>query len=237
MEFLISLKKRKEKRKKSNKMDSSYHDEDSHLLPRSEDCSARLEHPDDSRRSSSAVVNRHRRAQHSSVTMRRDSEPSREQTEDSPRGQGHQSLSRSWNGFPGNGCVYARHDHDTVSKSVTSIRHPIDSPDNSNVMPKTPLDKADGDDVGDASRRRLQRRLMTSVVLALLCYIMGMMSLLPLQSQYLFRRFAVDFFNLTNVTMRQVRILGSRDGACVGWGVGVGVVMVVEGVGKGEGRR
>ena len=193
-------------------MESSHQlDEDNprSLPSRSED-SATLGLTGDSRReASSSLVNRHDRcARHCAVTAPPESarEPP---TEDIPGGQGQvsgrQSLSRSWNGFHGNGCVYGHRERDgsARSKSVTSPPSLLDSP-HRDVTPKTPLVKAEDNDVDDASRRRLQRRLMTSVSVAVTCYVTGMLSLALLQSQYLFRRFAVDYFNLTNVTTQQV---------------------------------
>ena len=189
-------------------MESSHRlDEDHpHSLPSRSEDSATLGLTGDSRREScSTLVNRHDRcARHCDVTA--PPESAREPPpEDIPGGQGQvsgrQSLSRSWKGFHGNGCVYGHRERD--SGRVTSPPSLLDSPQR-DVTPKTPLVKADDNDVDDASRRRLQRRLMTSVSVAVTCYVTGMLSLALLQSQYLFRRFAVDYFNLTNVTTQQV---------------------------------
>ena len=186
-----------------------------HSLPSRSEDSATLGLTGDSRReSSSSLVNRHDRcARHCAVTASPDSagEPP---TEDIPGGQGQvsgrQSLSRSWNGFHGNGCVYGHRERDGArSKSVTSPPSLLDSP-HRDVTPKTPLVKAEDNDIDDASRRRLQRRLLavtcyvTGMSMAVTCYVTGMLSLALVQSQYLFRRFAVDYFNLTNVTTQQV---------------------------------
>lgn len=61
--------------------------------------------------------------------------------------------------------------------------------------------------VGDetkAERQRIKHRLMVSTAVTLLCYITGVLSLVPVQAQYLYQWFAHDYFNLTNVTDKQV---------------------------------
>ena len=54
------------------------------------------------------------------------------------------------------------------------------------------------------SLHRLQCRLMTSVFVTLVFYILGLMSIVPMQSQYLFMRIAEDKYNLSNLSASQV---------------------------------
>ncbi|XP_076442106.1 proton-coupled folate transporter-like [Babylonia areolata] len=55
----------------------------------------------------------------------------------------------------------------------------------------------------DEERKRLKWRLMVSVVVVLVAYITAMIAMMPVLSQYLLRRAAMEYFNLTNVTLKQ----------------------------------
>ncbi|KAK7104341.1 proton-coupled folate transporter-like [Littorina saxatilis] len=160
-----------------------------------------------------------------------------QQARDGEMGQGYEgqrpngnALCKSWSGDHDNANgdhdnANGDHDnangdlqqtqHDTrLSKSLTSKPNLSDSqPKNgvvADVILGSQLTKEEKDDA-DPCRKRVQRRLMTSVSVALLCYITGLLSLVPIQSQYLFRRFAAEYFNITNVTSETVPCATGRN--------------------------
>ncbi|KAL8572543.1 hypothetical protein ACOMHN_040447 [Nucella lapillus] len=65
----------------------------------------------------------------------------------------------------------------------------------------------------DARTRRLRHRLMASVFSGLVLYITALLSVSPVLSQYLFRRTAQDYRNLTNVSLQQTPCAGGQNGS------------------------
>nr|KAG5712290.1 hypothetical protein BaRGS_023869 [Batillaria attramentaria] len=151
-----------------------------------------------------------------------ESEDCRPSEDSSPRSRSR-ALSRSWSAG-GQGSDSRQNSHDTSPShdSTTDVKkhlisslnldyhrngHPGMNVSFHDTRPSQTLAPSDDNgkmEVKEAERQRLKRRLMASSFVTLVCYITGYLSLVPIQAQYLYQRFAQDYFNLTNVTEKQV---------------------------------